>query len=331
MKPKGTLLLNRQEIASLLTLEDYIQVVEEAFRAHGLGKTLAPGLLHIDSGAGEFHIKAGGLTLDKTYFGLKANGSFFQNRARNGMPNIQGTISVCDGENGYPLALMDSIEITIRRTGAATAVASKYLARANSSVATVCGCGNQGRSQLRALCAVLPIRHAYAYDRDASAAVSFAEEMSTELEIQVTPVEALHPIAGYSDVVVTCTPAKEFYLRLEDIRQGTFISAVGADSPDKQELDPRLISAHKVVADILDQCIHVGEIHHAVTAGLISREHVHAELGDVLAGRKPGRISDGEVIIFDSTGTALQDVAAAVAVYRRAVSLNLGRYFEFAG
>jgi ornithine cyclodeaminase/alanine dehydrogenase len=92
-----------------------------------------------------------------------------------------------------------------------------------------------------------------------------------------------------------------------------------------------LISAHKVVADILDQCIHVGEIHHAVTAGLISREHVHAELGDVLAGRKPGRISDGEVIIFDSTGTALQDVAAAVAVYRRAVSLNLGRYFEFAG
>ena len=330
MKAPGTLLLNRREIASLLTLGEYIQLVEEAFKSYSRREILTPGLLHVDSGDGEFHIKAGGIVLEKPYFGLKSNGSFFQNRTRFGMPSIQGTILLSDGENGYPLALMDSMEITIQRTGAATAVAAKYLARADSGVVTICGCGHQGRVQLRAVAGVLPIRRAYAYDRDAAAAEQFATEMSAELGIQVTFTTALKAAAGDSDIVVTCTPAKESYLRLEDIREGTFISAVGADSPDKQELDSRLLSSNTVVADIMEQCIRVGEIHHAIRKGLLTPDRVHAELGDILVGNKAGRTSDREITIFDSTGTALQDVAAAVAVFRRAVSRNLGRFFNFA-
>ena len=146
MNAPGTLLLQRRDIAGLLTLDECIAVVEQAFRLYGEKKTAPPGMLGIHSGDGAFHIKAGLLPLSRSYFALKANGNFFQNQSR-GMPNIQGVILLSDGENGYPLALMDSIEVTIQRTGAATAVAARLLSRANSKVATICGCGNQGRSQ----------------------------------------------------------------------------------------------------------------------------------------------------------------------------------------
>src|SRR5215472_16128457 len=151
MKPAGTLLLQRRDIAGLLTLDEYIAVVEQAFRLYGERKTAPPGMLGIHSGCGAFHIKAGLLPLSRNYFALKANANFFGNQQRFGMPNIQGVILLSDGENGYPLALMVSIEVTIQRTGAATAVAARRLARRDSRMATICGCGNQGRSQLRAL------------------------------------------------------------------------------------------------------------------------------------------------------------------------------------
>jgi len=118
----------------------------------------------------EFHIKAGGLRLGRTYFALKVNGSSFQNRERYDLPNIMGAIILFDGDNGYPLAVMDSIEITIQRTGAATAVAAKYLARTDATTATICGCGNQGRIQLKALKEVLPLERVYAFDMNREAA-----------------------------------------------------------------------------------------------------------------------------------------------------------------
>jgi ornithine cyclodeaminase/alanine dehydrogenase-like protein (mu-crystallin family) len=166
MKPQGTLLLNRGDITSLLDLQDYLRVVEDAFRLYAEGRTLEPGLLHVDAVDGEFHIKAGGLKGERTYFALKVNGGFFQNQARFGLPNIQGTIILCDGENGYPLALMDSTAITLGRTGATTGLAARLLARPGAAVAAVCGCGTQGRIQLRAVAHVLPIREAYAWDME---------------------------------------------------------------------------------------------------------------------------------------------------------------------
>lgn len=149
------LLLSRSEIASLLTFRDYVCVVEEAFRRHAEGASFEPALAHVNADEGEFHIKAGGLRGSTPYFGLKVNGGFFQNRARFGLPNIQGLIVLSRADNGVLLAAMDSIEITIQRTAAATAVAAKSLARPDSRVCTVCGCGTQGRAQLRALRHVL--------------------------------------------------------------------------------------------------------------------------------------------------------------------------------
>lgn len=321
----GTMILNRTQVASLLSLEDCIAAVEHAFRLHAEGGTLKPGLLHIDAPEGEFHIKAGGLELDRTYFGLKANGGFFHNRERYGLPNIQGAILLFDGDKGYPLAVMDSMEVTIQRTGAATAVAARHLAREDSSVATICGCGNQGRIQLKALTQVLPgIRQVFAFDLDRDSADRYASDMSRELGLDVRPVADLAVAVPQSDVVVTCTPSRRAFLRRAHVREGTFVSAIGADSPDKQELEPGLLAESTVVVDILDQCAEVGELHHALQAGLMSRQDVHGELGEVVAGRVPGRSSAGEITVFDATGTALQDVAAAAVAYERAVRQGVG-------
>src|SRR6266852_6170274 len=175
MKPKGTLLLRRKEIAEMLSLDECIAAVEQAFQLYAEGKSPPPGILGVPATGGGFHIKAAELKLGRSYFAVKTNGNFCQNQQRFGMPNIQGIVLLADGENGYPLALMDSIEITILRTGAATAVAAKYLARPDASVATICGCGNQGRIQLRALARVRPVRRAFAFDVDEQRAARFAE------------------------------------------------------------------------------------------------------------------------------------------------------------
>src|SRR5690242_17829019 len=235
MSPDGTLLLNRSEIRELLTLEESISAVERAYRAHAEGNTLAAGLLHVDAHGGEFHVKAGGLKGARTYFALKANGGFFENKRRYGLPNIQGVILLCDGENGYPLALMDSAEVTIQRTGAATAVAAKYLARPDSRVATICGCGTQGRIQLKALLHTLPIRKVWAFDQQPDATRSFSSDMTASLGIDVQPTADLSSAVQQSDVCIACTPSRKHFLMKAMVRPGTFISAIGADSPDKQE------------------------------------------------------------------------------------------------
>ena len=326
MKSDGTLLLKRGEVAELLTLTECMGAVERAFRLHAEGQTVPPGVLGIHARAGGFHIKAGLLDMGgRTYFAAKTNANFPQNMERHGLPLIQGIIVLCDGENGYPLALLDSMEITIIRTGAATGVAAKHLARADAQVATICGCGNQGRVSLRALAQVRPLARAFAYDMDAAQAHRFAVELSHELGIAVAATDDLAQAVGASDICVTCTPAEQPILRRADVRRGTLVAAVGADNPLKQELEAALFRDNKIVVDLLEQCAAIGDLHHALAQGIVTTEDVYAELGEVIAGRKPGRTDDDEIIIFDSTGTALQDVAAAVIVYERALATGRGR------
>ena len=330
MKPTGTLLLKRDEISALLSIEECMQAVELAFKLYAEGKTTAPGVLGIPARDGGFHIKAGMLELGRTYFGCKTNANFPQNIKRFGLPLIQGVIVLCDGESGYPLALMDSIEITIIRTGAATGVAAKYLARTDARVATICGCGNQGRISLRAIAKIRNLSRVYAWDIDQNQARRFADELSRELNVEVAPVDDLAAAVRESDICVTCTPSKEHFLKREYVSRGTFIAAVGADSEDKQELDPALIGSNTVVVDLLEQCASIGELHHALKQGLLTKQDVHAELGEIVTGKKAGRISEEEIIIFDSTGTALQDVAAASIVYERAASAGIGSVINLA-
>ena len=331
MSQRATLQLTRSEVAQLLSLDECIVAVENAFRLHGEGQLQAPQVLSWHTEDGGFHIKAALLPLSRNYFAAKLNGNFFRNRERFDLPNIQGVVLLCDAENGYPYAVMDSIEITILRTGAATAVAAKHLARRDSRVATICGCGNQGEVQIRALTRVLHLQHVLAFDAVEDRARGFAERLSSELNLEVRAIDDLASAIGGSDVCVTCTPSKTPFVKSEHLPKGIFLAAVGSDSPEKQELDPDILASHTVVTDILEQCAEIGELHHALARGLIHRERVHAQLGEVVSGVKPGRTSRDEIIVFDSTGTALQDVAAAALVYERALRDGRGTWLDFAG
>ena len=330
MNSEELLFLTPREVQSLLTLDECIAAVEHAFRLYGEGKAEPPAVLSMHSSGGGFHIKAGWLDLDRRYFAAKMNGNFPENSARFGLPTIQGVIVLCDAENGTPLAVMDSRDITSLRTGAATAVAAKYLARPDSRIATVCGCGNQGRVQLKALSRVRQLRTAFAYDKSAEQAQRFAHELASDLHLSITPVLDLAAAVQQSDICVTCTTSQQPLLGLSDVRPGTFISAVGADNPHKQELHPLLMAESKIVVDILEQCAVMGDLHHALQAGVVTRADVHAELSEVVAGTRPGRESQKEIIIFDSTGMALQDVAAAAILYEKAERLGAGVRLNFA-
>jgi len=330
MKPQATLLLTGHDVRQLLSLDECIAAVETAFRLHGEGKTAQPGVLGVHVANGGFHIKAGVLELTRPYFAAKVNGNFPDNGAHYNLPTIQGVIVLADAENGRPLAVMDSVEITALRTAAATAVAAKYLARKDSRVATVCGCGVQGGFQVRALCRVLKIDRAYVCDSDFKKAEQFSKQLARDLGIEIKAVADISTAAQQSDVCITCTTSRRYFLKREDVRPGTFVAAVGADNPEKQEIDPALMAASKVVTDVLEQCATIGDLHHALQSGMVTRADVHGELGEIVAGKKEGRTSKKEVIVFDSTGMALQDVAAAAMVYEKAILAKRGIALDFA-
>jgi alanine dehydrogenase len=324
----GTLILTRRDVAALLSIEECTEAVEHVFKLYGEGKTQAPGVLGMHAHDGGFHIKTGVLQLNRPYFAAKINANFPQNPKRLGLPTIQGVIVLSDADNGYPLAVMDSTEITAQRTAAATAVAAKHLARPESKTLTICGCGIQGRISLRALMGLFQLEQVFAYDVDSTRSQKFANDLSTELAIAIKAVDQLEGATLQSDICVTCTPSRQFFLKREHISPGTFVAAVGADNEDKQELDPTLLARSKVVADLVEQCATIGELHHALDQKVMTKDQVHAELGEVVAATKPGRTSSDEVIVFDSTGMALQDVVTSALVYEKARQQGIGTTIE---
>ncbi len=324
----GTLLLTRNDVAQLLSLDECIEAVAHAFATQHSSKTTIAGL---SVSGGGFHIKAATMEFERLYFAVKINANFPFNRMLANLPTIQGTIALCDAVNGYPLALMDSIEITMLRTGAASAVAAKYLARSDSGIVTILGCGTQGRVQLRALARVFALELVYVFDVDTTRAEQMAAEIKQELGIEIRPSSgSIEAAVRASDICITCTPSKQTLVHKEWVKPGTFIAAVGADSEDKQEIDPQLMASSKVVVDVLDQCAAIGDLHHAIAQGLMMRSDVHGELGAVVAKRIAGREGREEIIVFDSTGCALEDVAAAVRVYRKAANAKRGLFVDFA-
>ena len=305
MNSDELLFLTPREIQSLLTLDECIGAVEHAFRAYGGGKAAPPAVLSLHTEGGGFHVKAGLMEFHRSYFAAKVNGNFPENSARFGLPTIQGVIVLCDAGNGSPLAVMDSRDITSFRTAAATAVAAKHLARQDSRTLTICGCGIQGRIQLRALSRVCRLETVFAYDRDAEQASRFSRDLTSELMIAVRAVSDLMPAVRQSDICVTCTTSMQPLLASDDVSPGTFIAAVGADNPQKQEIHPFPTWQVSVVRH--PRTVRNGGPAPCVERGVVTRADVYAELGEVVAGKKPGRESEDEITIFDSTGMALQD------------------------
>jgi alanine dehydrogenase len=328
MQSPQTLVLSGQDIRAVLDFDACIQAVEHAFRLHGTGAAAPPHVFGVHVADGGFHIKAGVLDLERMYFAAKTNANFPANGVRHGLPTIQGVVLLFDARCGLLLAIMDAAEVTRLRTAAATAVAASHLSRPDAATITICGCGVQGEAHLEALARVRLPRHVFAVDADAARAARFAREQHARLGVPIETAPTLHQASQASDIVVTCTPSRRPILELEDVTPGTFVAAVGADHPEKQEIAANLMARATVVTDVTAQALSIGDLHHAVAQGLMRPEGVYAELGQIVAGNLPGRRTQDEIIVFDSTGMALQDVAAAALVYERAQSAGRGLLVE---
>jgi ornithine cyclodeaminase/alanine dehydrogenase-like protein (mu-crystallin family) len=324
----AAILLDRADVEALLDPETCIAAVEDALRTHAGSAAAPPGILGMHAALGSFHVKAAMMSAGREYFAAKVNANFPGNASRR-LPTIQGAVLLFDAADGTLLAVMDSISITALRTAAASAVAARHLARPGCEALLVCGCGGQARAQIRALLHVRWPGQVRVFDIDAAKAAAFAASMREELSMEITAASDLGEALRLSDLVVTCTTSRRHFIARGMIAPGTFIAAVGADNEDKQEIDPLLLAEAKVVTDLTEQARRIGDLHHAIDAGLMGADDVHAQLHEVVASQRPGRESPDEIIVFDSTGTGLLDVAAAIATYHAAARESAGSCFRF--
>jgi ectoine utilization protein EutC len=324
------LLLSDREIRDLVGPAEALPAVRDAFVRMARGEAVLPGVIHLDipkSGA-EAHVK-GAYLHGSPSFTIKVASGSYANPDR-GLPTGSGIVLVFDAVTGFPRAvLFDNGYLTDLRTGAAGALAADLLAKRHVERLGIVGVGTQARFQLDAILRVRTPERVIAFGRSEAKASRFAEDMEKRHGIRVVPATTVEQAVRGSDVVVTVTPSREPLVHAEWILPGTHITAVGADGPTKQELDVRVLEkADKVVADRLDQCVRLGEIHHAIEAGVLRAADVYAELGEIAAGWKPGRTSDGEITVADLTGVGVQDAALAELVVDAAARHGAGRALE---
>jgi alanine dehydrogenase len=317
MNPSPTLLLSRSVISRLATPRDYLGAMQTAFVDLAHGRFEMPQVGHVPGVGGMFHIKSARRSGPPALAAIKVNGNFPDNVAQRTLPTIQGFIALLDAECGCVLALMDSIEITARRTAAATALAAKYLAKPGSRTLAMIGCGVQARYHVEALLDLLPIESVAFCDSRGDAAEGFANRMR-ELGLQARRAGDARTSVRGADVVVTVTTSTRPLLGLADIGAGTFVAGIGADNPSKHELAPDLLKASRVIVDSLAQASAMGDLHHAIDAGVMRAEDVHGELAQLAAGQVTGRVGADDQWVFDSTGLSIQDLVAAEMIYERA-------------
>lgn len=326
-----TLVLTRRDIARLMVPRDTLVAVEHGFAAAGSGRAQVPPPLHLAVKHGGFHAKVAAYRAERSWVALKFNANLPGNPQRHRLASIQGALLLFDGDDGRPLAVMDSIELTLRRTAAATALAARYLARANSEALAVCGCGAQALPQIEALLDVLPLRRILLWDIDPQPAQRLHARLIGLGRLDVQVADRLEQATRAADVIVTCTPSRRAFLGRDAVPPGCFIAAVGADNPGKSEIEPDLMAAAMVVVDSRPQCAEMGDLHHAIAAGAMRAEQVHADLSELVLGTKAGRRDDLELCLFDSTGVAIEDVASAAHVFERAIERGVGTSLYLSG
>lgn len=324
------LVLTKEDIESVVTIDDAIAAVEEGFKAFNSDKAIVPFpvALNVPDGHGDIHIKPGYMKGSSSYT-VKIASGFYDNPER-GLPVSHGMLLLFDSATGHPICFeVDRCFLTDLRTAAAGAVAAKVLAKERISTVAVIGTGTQARLQAISLSRVREFRELRVWGRDRKKAEAYASEMSGKLGAKIVVSETAEDAVRGSDVVITATMSASPVVKVEWISGGTHITAMGSDEPGKHELDTRILArADKVVVDSLKQCARLGEVHHALEDGGMKEEDVHAELGEVLLGDKPGRESDKEVTVCDLTGIAIQDVAISQFVYEKAKRSGKGFFIE---
>ncbi len=308
--------LRAGELRRLLPLARVVEALEAALATAGSHAASGHAALGCDVEGGAFHVKATTLGAPRAVYIAKINANFPGNPQR-GLPTIQGIAALFDAVDGRQLALLDSPELTALRTGAATAVAARRLARPDSRKLLVCGAGRQAFAQVAALATVLDLEKVLVHDLEADRAARLAARIDAELGLSAEGADSVASSARLSDLIVTCTTARAPILHLGDVAPGTFIAAVGADHPSKQELEPALVGATRCFVDSLEQALAAGELHHAVAAGALRPGDIAGRLDQLVDGSVVGRRTPEEITLFDSTGIAIEDAAAALAAYEQ--------------
>jgi ornithine cyclodeaminase len=307
------LIASHGEIAEALNTLDVLPAIENAFARYSAGEAVVPPVGELLLEGGDVHIKYGYLRGDAFYVVKIASG--FYDNPRVGLPSSNGLMLLFRQETGEPIAvLLDEGYLTDVRTAVAGAVAARALAPSHVERIGVVGTGIQARLQLQYLAAVTPCRDVVVWGRTKESLDRYREAEPLRA-FRIEPTRTAADLAHTCDLIVTTTPATAPLLHARDLKSGTHITAVGSDTAAKQELEADILgAADVVVADSREQCRVRGEIHHALAAGLLGDDAV-VELGDVIAGREPGRISDDQVTVADLTGVAVQDMAIASLVY----------------
>jgi len=314
-----------EEVQRALPIAEAIEVMKRAFAQLSAGQAVVPLRTHLDvarhRGTALFmpsYLPEAG------HMGIKVV-TLFDDNARLGLPRIQALIALFDATTGSPLAVMDGTAVTAIRTGAASGAATDLLARPDSSTLALFGAGAQGRTQLAAVAAVRPIRKARVFDADRDRAESFAREMGPALGLDVEPARSPADALRDADVVCTATTSPAPVFSDGDLRPGVHINAVGSYQPAVQEVPAETVRRALVVVDYRPAALaEAGDLLVPMAQGLFGPEHVHAELGEIVAGTRPGRTSPESITLFKSVGVAVQDLAAAVHVLARGEQLGLG-------
>ena len=323
-----TLLLDPDDVETSTQLPEVIDAVEDAFAAYARGDVQMPPKSYIDLPQynGDFRSMPAYIATDEwEAAGIKWVNVHTDNPDHHDLPTVMATMIYSDPETAFPLALLDGTGLTRLRTGAASAVATRHLAREDATSLGLVGAGVQAYTQLDAIATVRDISTVVVTDVDEEAIAAFKQRYEDDYEVREGSIAE----ATACDVVSTTTPVREPIV--ESVGEETHVNAIGADAEGKQELADDILTSAKLVIDDYEQCTHSGEINVPWSAGLLDDEDIHAELGDVVTGSTSGRTDDDGVTVFDSTGLAIQDVAAAHVVYEYATEHDVGTEFPLVG
>lgn len=339
-----TLLLTRHDIQKIFGIKEAIRVAEKTFRSFANGKTQMPekSYLYLPKYRGDFRSMPAYVE-DQNAVGVKWVNVHTDNFKQK-LPTVMAMIILGDSKTGYPLAVMDGTYITNLRTGAAGAIAAKYLARKDSSVVALIGTGNQARTQLEGLRQSFKIKEIRVWSSDSKSDERFikschskslnchperSEGSQNRRSFAVLRMTSVKECVQNADIIVTTTPSRKPLVHLAWVKRGAHINAIGADAKGKIELEPKILQNSKVIIDDWAQASHSGEINVAVSKGLITKRDIHATLGDIILGKKKGRTSESEITVFDSTGLSIQDIASAHFIYEHAQKKHLGKSIAF--
>src|SRR6266851_408887 len=321
---RKTLILGRSDMVGLLTPGEYVDCVEHAFRMHGLGRVYMEPKGHIvlDRYQGEWEVMPSWIEEPEAaackWVSVREDNSKYE------LPAVFSILIYTHPETGFPLAICDGSYHTVMRTGAAAAVSAKWLARKDSKVLAIVGAGHMAEGTLETCNEVFDWDEVRVWSRSQETLDGFAAKYEGRYSFRLKPSTDLAGVVSGADVVVTITPARGPIVMEEWIAEGTHIAAVGADKGGDQELDPKIVQRARIFVDDIRQCRTDGEINVPLAQGLISEDDIAGEIGEVITGKKPGRTSDSELTVFDSTGIALQDSATVPLEYERAVAAGVG-------